>query len=82
MGKKIECEISLKFTEDGPEYLKMKGGVDSIYGGLLFGICHVIEASGDDPEGIAKMFYHGIKECTISKGLKVKFNGEDEIGWM
>ena len=77
MSKK-QCEISLKFTEDGPEYLKIKGPENLLYAGLLFGICHVIEASGYDPEDIAKMFYQGIKECTISKGLKVKFNGEDE----
>ena len=81
MSKK-QCGIEFRFTEEGPEFLKMTGSTNLLYGGLLFVACHVIEASGDDPEDIAKMFYHGIKECTISKGLKVKFNGEDEIGWM
>ena len=73
-----QCEIEFRFTEEGPEFLKMTGSTNLLYGGLLFGICHAIEAVGDDPEDIAKMFYQGIKECTISKGLKVKFNGEDE----
>lgn len=77
MGKK-QCEISLRFSEGGPEYLKMTGPANLIYCGLLFAACHVIETVGDDPEDIAKMFYQGIKECTISKGLKIKFNEEDE----
>ncbi len=76
MGKK-QCEISLRFSEGGPEYLKINGPVNLLYAGLLFGICHVIETVGDDPEDIAKMFYHGIKECTISKGLTIKFKEEE-----
>ena len=80
--KKKQCEISLRFSEDGPEYLKMAGPANAIYGGLLFIACHAIEASGDDPKEIAKLFYQGIKDCSIESGLKIKFNGEDEIGWM
>lgn len=77
MSKK-QCEIEFRFTEEGPEFLKTAGSTNLLYCGLLFVACHVIEASGDDPENIAKMFYHGIKDCAIAKGLEIKFNEEDE----
>lgn len=77
MSKK-QCEIEFRFTGEGPEFLKMTGSSNLLYGGLLFVACYVIEASGDDPEDIAKMFYQGIKGCTMAKGLEIKFNEEDE----